>query len=61
MSWPQILQSKMWESEIVSAYNVFGVPRMYLVDPEGKIVAKDLRGEEMVNEVNRMITEYFEE
>lgn len=60
MAWPQILQSKRWGGEIVESYNVSGVPRMYLVDPEGKIVAKDLRGEEMVSEVNRMIAEYFE-
>lgn len=60
MNWQQILQTEMWDSEIVRSYNVFGVPRMYLVDPEGTIIAKDLRGEEMVSEVDRMITEYFD-
>ncbi|WP_234570554.1 TlpA disulfide reductase family protein [Rhodohalobacter sp. 614A] len=61
IEWPQILQPKRWGGEIVESYNVAGVPRMYLIDPDGKIVAKDLRGEEMVNEVDRMIAEYFDE
>lgn len=60
MDWPQILQSERWEDEIVSSYNVLGVPRMYLIDPKGTIIAKDLRGEEMVKEVDRMITGYHE-
>lgn len=60
MDWPQILQSERWEDEIVSSYNVLGVPRMYLIDPKGNIIAKDLRGEEMVKEVDQMIARYNE-
>ncbi len=61
MEWPQILQKERWEGEIVNSYSVLGVPRMYLIDPEGHIVAKDLRGEEMVKQVDKMIAEYYEE
>lgn len=61
MKWAQILQTERWNGEIANTYNVMGVPRMFLVDPNGSIVAKDLRGEEMVSEVERMIAEYFED
>jgi hypothetical protein len=44
----------------VDLFNVVGIHRMYLLNPSGEIVARDLRGEEMVNEVNRLISEYTE-
>jgi peroxiredoxin len=60
MSWPQILQSDRFRGELVELFNVVGIPRMYLINPSGEIVARDLRGEEMVSEVNRLISEYTE-
>ena len=59
MPWPQILQPDLFGGELVDLFNVTGVPRMYLIDTEGKIAARDLRGEEMVSEVERLISEYF--
>lgn len=60
MPWPQILQTDEFSGELVELFNVVGVPRMYLIDTDGIIIAKDLRGEEMVAEVDRLISEYFE-
>ena len=60
MFWPQILQPDEFGGELVNLFNVTGVPRMYLIDPSGVIVARDLRGEEMVTEVNRLISEYID-
>jgi len=60
MFWPQILQPDQFGGELVDLFNVTGVPRMYLIDTQGVIIAKDLRGEEMVTEVDRLISEYFE-
>ena len=51
LEWPQILAQKGWEGEIPEKYNVVGIPRTYLLDPEGKIVAKDLRGTDMIKEI----------
>ena len=33
----QILADKDWRSEFVTAYNITGIPRFILIDPEGKI------------------------
>ncbi|MGF1672047.1 MAG: TlpA family protein disulfide reductase [Balneolaceae bacterium] len=60
MPWPQILQSDQFRGELVELFNVVGIPRMYLLNPSGEIVARDLRGEEMVSEVNRLISEYLD-
>ena len=34
----QILADKDWDSEFVTAYNITGIPRFILIDPEGKIL-----------------------
>ena len=33
-------------------YHVTGIPKMFLLDPEGKIVAVDLRGEDLEKKVD---------
>lgn len=51
IDWPQILETEGWDGKIIELYNVVGIPRTYFINPQGDIVAKDLRGEEMVKEI----------
>ncbi|GAB4376838.1 MAG: TlpA disulfide reductase family protein [Salibacteraceae bacterium] len=44
LSWKHVSDLKYWQSEVVPVYQVQGIPLTYLIDPEGKIVAKNLRG-----------------
>ncbi len=44
MTWPQMSDLKLWESEVVGLYAIQGIPHTILLDKEGKIIAKDLRG-----------------
>lgn len=46
---------------IAAAYNAWGFARTVLVDRAGKIVAKDLRGEALVNAVRGAISQPFGE
>lgn len=55
--WPQIYVEDGWEAELSRMYNVSGIPRMYLLDPDGNIIERDLRGEEMVSKVESLIAE----
>lgn len=57
MEWPQIYIEDGWEGELPRLFNVSGIPRMYLLDPEGNIIGRDLRGEEMVSKVESLIAE----
>jgi len=57
MEWPQIYIEDGWEGELPRLFNVSGIPRMYLLDPEGNIVGRDLRGEEMISKVESIIAE----
>lgn len=56
IDWPQVLETEGWDGEITKLYNVVGIPRTYLLNPQGEIIAKDLRGEEMIKEIDRYMS-----
>lgn len=45
--WPQVSNLKFWQDPIARQYDVRGIPASFLIDEEGTIVAKDLRGEKL--------------
>lgn len=47
ITWPQVSDLKQWGSSVVQLYNIQGIPYTVLLDREGKILAKNLRGEEL--------------
>jgi thiol-disulfide isomerase/thioredoxin len=47
LSWPQVSELKMWESSFVKDYNIDAIPFSVLLDANGRIVAKGLRGEDL--------------
>lgn len=47
LTWPHVSDLKGWESQAAQLYNITAIPQTVLVDPEGKIIAKGLRGEEL--------------
>ncbi len=44
MEWPQLSDLKAWKSEGASTYGITAIPANVLFDKEGKIIAVDLRG-----------------
>lgn len=44
LNWHQISDLAFWESAAVPAYNIQGIPYNVLVDPDGTIIASELRG-----------------
>lgn len=45
ISWPQVSDLKYWQSEAASTYQVTSIPHTVLLDREGRIIARKLRGE----------------
>ncbi|RAJ22893.1 TlpA disulfide reductase family protein [Pedobacter cryoconitis] len=45
--WTQVSDLKFWNNAVAELYGVRGIPQNFLVDPAGKIVATNLRGEEL--------------
>ncbi len=44
LTWTHVSDLKGWGNEVGKLYNVTGIPQNFLIDREGKIIAKDLRG-----------------
>lgn len=44
LTWTQVSDLKYFNSAAAELYQIDAIPATYMVDPEGKIVAKDLRG-----------------
>ena len=51
LNWLHVSSLKGWECPVAKRYNVTGIPRMYLLDPEGRIIAMDLRGQALRDKV----------
>ncbi|WP_299463498.1 TlpA disulfide reductase family protein [uncultured Microscilla sp.] len=45
LEWLHVSDLKMWNSEAAQTYNVRAIPKTFLIDKQGNILAKDLRGE----------------
>lgn len=45
LTWTHLSDLKYWDSEIPALYGVRAIPSNLLLDPEGVIIGKDLRGE----------------
>lgn len=55
MKWIQVSDLKSWETLPVKLCNISAVPYTVLVDPEGKVIALDLRGEELIKKVKEVL------
>ena len=49
IEWMQISDLKFWKSPIAKAYFINELPYNLIIDKEGKVVAKNLHGEELEN------------
>ena len=54
--WNHVSNLKFWQDPIAVMYNVRSIPATYLLDAEGKIIAKDLRGEALRTKVEELLS-----
>lgn len=47
LAWTQVSDLKGWKNQVATLYGVQSIPQNFLLDPTGKIIAKNLRGEEL--------------
>jgi len=55
LTWTHVSELKGWQNTAATAYGVKSVPASFLIDPNGKVVGKDLRGEEL----NKTLAQLF--
>jgi peroxiredoxin len=54
LTWIEISDLKEWNSDAVALYNLESIPSNVLIDPTGKIIAKDLRGDDLQNKLSSL-------
>lgn len=55
LEWPQVSDLKFWDNAVARAYGVKAVPANFLIDPQGKIIAKGLRGERLTAKLTELL------
>jgi peroxiredoxin len=55
LTWPQISDLKGWGNEAGKLYGITSIPANLLIDKEGKIVAKNLRGADLEAKLEEII------
>ncbi len=55
LSWMQVSDLKFWNSAPAALYNVEGIPYNVLLDPQGKIIATELRGAQLQNKLREVL------
>jgi len=55
LAWTQVSDLKFWKNEAAQLYAVKAIPQNFLVSPDGKIVAKDIRGEDLNNKLKELL------
>jgi peroxiredoxin len=48
LTWTQVSDLKGWSSSVGNQYGIQSIPSNFLLDPTGKIIGKDLRGDELI-------------
>lgn len=51
LTWTHVSDLKFWNSAAAQLYGVNAIPKTFLLDKEGKILAKDLRGKALENKL----------
>jgi peroxiredoxin len=55
LSWTQVSDLQEWNSVAVSTYSFTGIPFNVLIDPDGKIIAQSLRGEDLDQKLSEVL------
>lgn len=53
--WTQVSDLKYWHSEPAALYGVRAIPANFLLDPSGKIIGKNLKGEELHKKLEELL------
>jgi thiol-disulfide isomerase/thioredoxin len=56
LDWIQVSDLKYWNSKAVEIFKFEGIPFNILVDPQGKIVAQELRGDDLENKLREVLS-----
>ena len=53
--WTQVSDLKFWNNEAAMLYHISAIPANFLLDPEGRIIARDLRGADLEKKLSEIL------
>ncbi|OKS89566.1 TlpA disulfide reductase family protein [Mucilaginibacter polytrichastri] len=55
LTWTHVSDLKFWDNDAAKLYGVQAIPQNFLLDPNGKIVGKNLRGTDLTDKLNELL------
>ncbi|QJB33195.1 redoxin domain-containing protein [Chitinophaga oryzae] len=55
LAWYHVSDLKWWKADAAALYMIRSIPQNFLIDPNGKIIASNLRGEALQEELARLL------
>lgn len=55
LTWTQVSDLQGWGNAVAQKFKVQSIPQNFLLDPEGKIISKNLRGEDLDRKLEEVL------
>lgn len=55
LNWKHVSDLKFWKNDVAQLYSVMSIPQNFLIDPNGKIIAANLRGAELAKKLATLL------
>ncbi len=55
LNWKQVSDLKYWNSDAAALYNVQAIPYNVLIDPQGKVIATELRADQLISTLKNVL------
>jgi peroxiredoxin len=55
LTWPHVSDLKGWQNAVAQQFGITSIPQNFLIDPSGKLIAKNLRGEALMQKLASII------
>jgi len=56
LSWTQVSDLGFWNNAVAREYGITSIPQNFLIDPQGKIIGKNLKGEELEKKLDEIFS-----
>jgi peroxiredoxin len=57
LTWTHLSDLKFWNNQVALLYGITAIPQNFLIDPSGKIIAKNIKGVELLKKLSEVLPE----